>query len=279
MQRVPICPLSSQAGKLELADAGSDSVRTSADHRKYLGGVHLAAFVSLDGDTTWVPFATGTNSAAIANAALATWDTTLLVNGLYQVQLAAVDNSGNSSTAQIDLVVQGGQKVGYFTLSYNDLTVPVAGFPLSVTRTYDSRVKTMGDFGVGWTLSTNNIRLQKSPAVSGYDWTQTQQGTNIYFSPVKAHDITFTLPDGTTYSFQEGLADPSLSVFQQSDLNATTVIYTPLPGTHGTLTPVGYGTDVVLSHDSNPGDPNGSDPNGIELEDLYSDVYNPRSLC
>jgi hypothetical protein len=32
----------------------------------------------------------------------------------------------------------------------------------AVTRTYDSRDKRVGDFGVGWTLDVKNIRLQKN---------------------------------------------------------------------------------------------------------------------
>jgi len=230
----------------------------------------------LDGDNGWVPFAAGSTGAAVSSTSLATWDTTLLVNGLYQVQLTAVDTSGHSATAQIEVLVQGGQKVGYFTLSYNDLTVPVAGFPLSITRTYDSRVKTPGDFGVGWTLSTNNLRLQQS-SPSGYNWTQVgQPGQTLYFNPVKPHILTLTMPDGTAYSFQEGLAKSSFGVFDQSDLNGTTVVYTPLPGTRGALAPVGYGTEVVLALDSSHSDdPNASDPNDIELEDLEGNVYKP----
>jgi hypothetical protein len=45
---------------------------------------------------------------------------------------------------------QPGARVGgNFTVSFTDLEVPVAGMPIRVTRTYDSRDKQPGDFGYG----------------------------------------------------------------------------------------------------------------------------------
>ena len=35
-------------------------------------------------------------------------------------------------------------------------TVPLAGIPVTVTRTYDSRDKCPGDFGTGWNLDIIN---------------------------------------------------------------------------------------------------------------------------
>jgi hypothetical protein len=40
-------------------------------------------------------------------------------------------------------------KVGHFTVSFRDLTIPVPGIPIQVVRTYDSRNKGFGDFGIG----------------------------------------------------------------------------------------------------------------------------------
>jgi len=47
---------------------------------------------------------------------------------------------------------EGNQKIGNFTLSFTDLSVPLSGLPITVIRNYDSRDKKIGDFGVGWTL-------------------------------------------------------------------------------------------------------------------------------
>ena len=39
------------------------------------------------------------------------------------------------------------------------LALPVAGIPIQVTRTYDSRDKRAGDFGAGWTLDHKSINV------------------------------------------------------------------------------------------------------------------------
>ena len=210
----------------------------------------------LDGDTAWVPFASGTNTAPVSGGTLATWDTTLLVNGLYLVQLAAVDTAGHASSAQIEVLVQGGQKVGYFTLSYNDLTVPVAGFPLSITRTYDSRVKTPGDFGVGWTLSTNNIRLQKSFGAIGDNWQQQQLPgliPSFYISPLPGypHTVSLTFPDGQVYSFAAVLGNGLSNPFMGEPIIGDTLHWIEQSGPKGaSLTPVNANPQVYASDTS-----------------------------
>ena len=175
------------------------------------------------------------------------------MNGLYLVQLAAVDAAGHASSAQIEVLVQGGQKVGYFTLSYNDLTVPVAGFPLSITRTYDSRVKTPGDFGVGWTLSTNNIRLQKSFGAIGDGWKETQVGSNFstgyVVGPVTPHTISLTFPDGQVYNFAATFVPSGQSFLP---IQGGDIFWTEQSGPKGaTLTPVGGGnTNLVTTQNT-----------------------------
>jgi hypothetical protein len=36
----------------------------------------------------------------------------------------------------------------------------MAGIPISVVRSYDSRDKTRGDFGIGWRLDVQSLRLR-----------------------------------------------------------------------------------------------------------------------
>src|SRR5262249_45902722 len=99
---------------------------------------------------------------AVASAAIGTFDPTLLLNGAYIIRLTSADSLGNPAVDQIGIVVRGQQKIGNFTLSFNDLTIPVAGLPITIVRTYDSRDKRVGDFGVGWTLSLTNVRIEKT---------------------------------------------------------------------------------------------------------------------
>jgi hypothetical protein len=128
----------------------------------------------MQNESTFRPIATGTT--AVANATLGTFDPTLLLNGNALIQLRASDTVGQSSIAgPITVVVTGNQKIGNFTVSFNDLTVPVAGLPIQVVRTYDSRNKLAGDFGVGWTLDLKTVQLSTNGAL-GDNWNETSSG-------------------------------------------------------------------------------------------------------
>jgi hypothetical protein len=72
------------------------------------------------------------------------------------------------------------------------------------SRTYDSRDKRMGDFGVGWTLDIKNIRLQKNRNL-GLGWEQTSTGggfATYCLNPRKPRFVTITFPDGRAHKFQ-----------------------------------------------------------------------------
>ncbi len=104
----------------------------------------------LKNDPTWTTFASGDTSTG--TQVQGTFDPTLLLNGIYEIQLTATDLFGQSETDSADVLITGGMKIGLFTISFIDLAVPVAGIPITLTRTYDSRDKQTHDFGVGWTL-------------------------------------------------------------------------------------------------------------------------------
>jgi RHS repeat-associated protein len=185
---------------------------------------------------TWISLSTGTTS--LTAAALATFDPTLLLNGIYEVQLIATDIVARTSTTEpITLIVDRNMKVGHFTVSFNDLTIPVAGIPLQVTRTYDSRDKSMGDFGIGWTLDLKNIRLQKNRHL-GRAWDQTSTGglfPTYCIDTTKPRVVTITFPDGKVQTFQATLAPfcQALSPLIYPDMT-----FAPLANTFGTLTPL-----------------------------------------
>ena len=111
--------------------------------------------VATSGGTNFTLIGQGT--AAVTNGVLGSFDPTLLLNGAYTLQLTVYDAGGNTTTAQVAIVVTGNQKVGLFTVSYNDVTVPVSGLAVQVVRTYDSRDKRMDDFGVGWSLGREHV--------------------------------------------------------------------------------------------------------------------------
>ncbi|MCP3938116.1 MAG: RHS repeat-associated core domain-containing protein, partial [Actinomycetia bacterium] len=102
------------------------------------------------GDGDAVTLATG--AAPVSGGALATFDPTLLLNGLYELELTATDVQGQQVSQSIAVSVEGQMKIGHFTLSFVDLAIPVSGLDIEIVRTYDSRDKQPRDFGVGWSL-------------------------------------------------------------------------------------------------------------------------------
>ncbi len=115
----------------------------------------------------WITFSGG--SSPVFKDSLGTLDPTLLVNGNYQIRLVARDINGGLSAVQRTIAVDGGMKVGHFTLALNDLTIPLAGIPITINRIYDSRDPCSGDFGYGWNLDLDTIRLELSRTM-GEGW-------------------------------------------------------------------------------------------------------------
>ncbi|MDD2764572.1 MAG: Ig-like domain-containing protein [Opitutaceae bacterium] len=167
-----------------------------------------------DGETPlpWTTVATGTEPVGSLNPSvpqsLGIFDPTLLLNGIYELQLRAADAAGRTLVSgPITIVVEGNMKVGAFTLAFEDLSLPLAGIPIQLIRTYDSRDSRVGDFGPGWRLAVNNIRVQKNRNLSP-GWYQTpQQGDGIqfyYVEPVQERIVTVAMPDGETHRFRAG---------------------------------------------------------------------------
>ena len=119
------------------------------------------AFVEIGGGTT-----------PVISAVLGRLDPTLRENGIYRVRLLVEDVNGQISFAERTYRVSGGAKVGVFSVSFVDLQVPFAGIPITVVRTYDSRVKTQRDFGFGWSLQVKTGTYQNNRR-PGDGWTIT----------------------------------------------------------------------------------------------------------
>ena len=117
----------------------ADIVGTASDENLYR---YTLAYRAL-GDGEFITFATGYES--IVDGVLGTLDPTMMTNGLYEIRLQAEDTSGQLSRISHTYQLAGDMKVGNFTISFTDLTIPVAGIPITITRTYDSRVKTKGE--------------------------------------------------------------------------------------------------------------------------------------
>ncbi|MCP4655657.1 MAG: RHS repeat protein, partial [bacterium] len=132
-------------------------------------------------------------------------------------------------------------------VSFTDLAVPLAGLDVEVIRTYDSRDKRHGDFGVGWTLDARQgtYRNNRPP---GDGW-QFQSG----FLPCdtvaesKSHLTTIRLSDQEVHRFALSLSDGASTMggcFAQASF---AYVDGPLPGS--TLEILG-GTEVFFANGS-----------------------------
>jgi hypothetical protein len=99
----------------------------------------------------------------------------LLTNGLYQLIFEAEDTNGRTTQLVETYRVSGDLKVGNFSFTVEDLSIPMMGMPISILRTYDTRRKGEAlDFGHGWSVNYQSIKIEES-RVPGKDWTLNTQ--------------------------------------------------------------------------------------------------------
>jgi RHS repeat-associated protein len=117
---------------------------------------------------------------AAGGSTVATLDTTALANGSYAIRVSGTDEDGERVACGTMVTVEGEYKPGRVRFTVTDLTVPVAGLPIQVGRTYDSLERhKSGDFGYGWSPAIGNPKLEADPD----------------------HNVTVTMPDGRRVTF------------------------------------------------------------------------------
>lgn len=154
-----------------------------------------------DERSPWVRLASG---ASVVNGNLSEFDSTLLPNGMYEIRLSAFDKHGRGTAHTIAVIVDGGAKIGHFTLAYSDVSLPGISVPIEVTRSYNSRDQATGDFGVGWKLGINSIRLQMNLPLGEYWYGQkgTEGFTPYCLSDFGPHVVSVTFPGGRVFRFK-----------------------------------------------------------------------------
>ena len=223
-----------------------------------------------DGASTqnWITL-TQSNFFTQAPQTLATLDPTVLLNGTYSLQLTATDSYGQTSSTSTSFVVSKNAKPGDFTLAFNDLTVPVAGLPIAVTRSYDSRDHGFHDFGPSWSLSLNNIRIEKNRNL-GKNWVMNGTSGGLFGSYCVQSAanviVTVSFPGGAQYLFQAA-ATPACSEIVPPQ--SATIGFTELPGgspgtASATLVPADGGQVLFDNSGSN-----------FNLVDYDGNPYNP----
>ena len=185
--------------------------------------------VALGGDGTFTTIATG--AAPVVNGVLGRLDPTLLLNDLYTLRLTVFDRADNATVLDVPVQVAREQKIGLFTLGFRDLSVAVSGIPIVVNRMYDSRDKRTGDFGVGWRLDVETLRLRTN-RVLGTGWLHGQAGAVVSIKPTDDHVVSLTLANGRIETF-DLVVSPTSAL---GGLDFTHVVgFAPRPGTLGTL--------------------------------------------
>ena len=228
-----------------------------------------------EGTQNWITLAEG--SGPLTNGVLGTLDPTLLLNGSYSLRLTGTQGTTLLSD-QIAVIVDKNMKIGNFTVSFSDVNVPVAGLPIEVIRTYDSRDKQKGDFGVGWTLSVKNIRVEKT-GVIGKNWVEEVQtvfiGGNPFpefdLKPLRSASVTLTFPNGKVMRFR-----PVVTPAHQfgAPIQYVNVSFQPEPGSYGklrALSPTGqeleFSETLVTGTPPEP-IPGGFNSSRVEVTDL-----------
>ncbi|MGA1870432.1 MAG: putative Ig domain-containing protein [bacterium] len=164
---------------------------------------------------------------------LATLNTTLLVNGLYDIRLTAFDVNGATASSSVTYRIGGGYKEGVLNLAYKDLEIPVKGVPMNIIRTYDNRRGENGDFGKGWSLSWNTITLYENRPPGEGPWYQEGCG---YISDTP-HYVYIVLPDGEVLEFTYTFKISELQPVPPPVSPMLLPVLTPEEGTRGTLVP------------------------------------------
>ena len=219
----------------------TDVVATVDDYN--LASYHL--YLRRSGQDELIPVAEGGEN--VVNNVIASLDPTSQLNGLYDLILQATDYSGQTASSSLSVNISGDLKVGNFSFSVVDLEVPLAGIPIRVTRTYDSRRKSeLLDFGYGWTVGYQDVRVEESRVI-GSLWTQYQYGSGplgliprFCIEPVNgAPKVIVTLPDGEQEEFNVSLETTCSDVFEIAD---TSLRFVPVGDTQSTLEVIGDDT-------------------------------------
>lgn len=112
------------------------------------------------GEANWIRFASGTTN--VTSAALGSFRAGLLANNPYRILLEARDAAGNSDSQEIEVLVDSGDlKLGDFSITFTDMTIPGLGLPVAIQRTYDTKQPQTGDFGPHWSLGFSGVYLRR----------------------------------------------------------------------------------------------------------------------
>ncbi|MCX4030004.1 putative Ig domain-containing protein [Endozoicomonas sp. SM1973] len=191
------------------------------------------------------------STTPVVDGVLGQFDPTQLVNGLYNIALIARDVSGNEQSQQVTYRVNGDMKVGNFSFTVEDLTIPVAGIPIRVTRTYDSRRRHEKlDFGYGWSVGYQDVKIEETRvpgkywSLNSYKYGPFNVLTRYCVEPNGAPQVIVTLPDGDQEVFEVKATPQCNNLSAQLDV---TLSLEPVGDTQSTLKIMGDNTARLVN--------------------------------
>ncbi|MFO0847151.1 MAG: putative Ig domain-containing protein [Gemmataceae bacterium] len=167
-----------------------------AEWRVLVARADLVDVDHLDPDAAaWQTIGSGT--APVTNGKLATFDPTMLTNDRYVIAVVAYNVLGRGYVRGVEANVVGAAKLGEFRLDFTDLSVPLNGLPVQITRTYDTReAGETGDFGYGWRLGVRDARIRESVPQGGDGFFTSggafKYGTKVYLTNPAGERVGFT---------------------------------------------------------------------------------------
>ena len=221
--------------------------------------------LSPKGQGAWQQIAEG--KAELNGGVAGRFDPSMLTNGQFDVLLQATDVNGRVGSDSVTLVVEGDLKVGNFSITLEDLNIPMSGVPIRVARTYDSRRRFEAlDFGHGWSVGYQDVKIEESRDPGLY-WEMNQYKRGPYnlildmcVEPQGAPVVTITLPDGDVERF-EAKAYPECNTY--AVMKDVSLRFEPVGDTQSELTVLGddsayfSGNNLVSTGDFNtPVNPN-----------------------
>ena len=212
----------------------------------------------------------------VAEGVLGQIDPSMLMNGQYVVILQAEDLGGNTAQDNRVIRVTGDLKVGNFSITFEDFSAPVAGIPVTVLRTYDTRQRNEElDFGYGWSVDYQNVRLQESRDL-GFSWRLIEEDFGLFSDwcvrPNGDPTVTVRLPDGEVETFVARAVPECTNFVPTVDVN---IAFVPIDGTDSTLEQVDFGTVRIVGNNIvDLGEPDTPiDPNRYRLTTPEGFVY------
>ena len=215
---------------------------------------------AVQGSTQFIAIASG--AVGVTNGVLGSFDPTQLINGIYTVRLTGEDALGQRTATSREFIVDGDVKIGNFTITFTDLNIALPGLPITINRTYDSRVKQNGDFGIGWKLDLKTVNIQTNRAPGRGGWSLVSSGGLIRtwrLQSTQAHYVTISFGDGRSEIF-DFVSNESHQVVPPTFWQAP--VLTPRAGVTSRLVTPNVGSVYVQAGDL--------------IDDGTFDTYNPQ---